>query len=385
VLRSSRGYTFALVVADEAAFWRSESSVEPDVEVLQAIRPGLATLPGARLIVISSPYARRGVLWTAFRVHYGQEGAPVLVWRAPTQTMNASLPARVVEAAYQADPASAAAEYGAEFRTDIEAFITRELIDACNVPGRHGLPPVRRTTYTAFVDPSGGAQDAFSLAIAHQETRGGREVSILDHLSARRPPFSPEQVVKEFSATLAAYDVQRVIGDRYGGEWPREQFRKHGVAYEASERTKSDLYRELLPLLTSGRVELLDHPKLATELLGLERRTARGGRDSIDHSPGGHDDLANAAAGALVLAGAAPTATMLFLDDPGGEKLERAPSLYVNQIKEARPDWFYRPEPALVCGTCTAFAEGRCTLRGLLVEASMLKCDVYDPVPARGL
>jgi hypothetical protein len=38
------------------------------------------------------------------------------------------------------------------------------------------------------------------------------------------------------------------------------------------------------------------------EALGLERRTARGGRDSIDHGPHGHDDLLNSAAGALVLA-----------------------------------------------------------------------------------
>jgi hypothetical protein len=34
----------------------------------------------------------------------------------------------------------------------------------------------------------------------------------------------------------------------------------------------------------------------------LERRTARGGKGSIDHSPGQHDDLANAVAGCLVLA-----------------------------------------------------------------------------------
>jgi len=37
-------------------------------------------------------------------------------------------------------------------------------------------------------------------------------------------------------------------------------------------------------------------------LHGLERRTARGGRDSIDHGPGAKDDVANAAAGVLVLA-----------------------------------------------------------------------------------
>jgi hypothetical protein len=34
----------------------------------------------------------------------------------------------------------------------------------------------------------------------------------------------------------------------------------------------------------------------------LERRTARGGRDNIDHAPGGRDDLGNAALGALGLA-----------------------------------------------------------------------------------
>src|SRR5262249_25728059 len=262
--RSSRGYSFCLVIADEAAFWRSGTSVEPGVEVLQALRPGLAQLPGARLLVISSPYARRGALWTAFRAHYGQEGAP-LVWRAATQTMNPSLPARVVEAAYRDDPASAAAEYGAEFRTDIEGFLTREVLDAAIVPGRQSLPPGRRVPYVAFCDPSGGAQDAMTLAIAHLEERQGRAVAILDDLPARRPPFSPEQVVEEFCITLALYDVTTVTGDRYGGEWPREQFRKHGVSYTPSEQVKSDIYKELLPLLTSGRVELLDQPRLVAE------------------------------------------------------------------------------------------------------------------------
>jgi hypothetical protein len=41
----------------------------------------------------------------------------------------------------------------------------------------------------------------------------------------------------------------------------------------------------------------LDNPKLINQFIGLERRTARGGRDSIDHPPGGHDDICNAVAG----------------------------------------------------------------------------------------
>ena len=64
-------------------------------------------------------------------------------------------------------------------------------------------------------------------------------------------------------------------------------------------KPKSDLYREVLPLINSRRVELLDHPRLISQLTGLERRTARSGRDSIDHKPGAHDDIANACAECL--------------------------------------------------------------------------------------
>jgi len=45
----------------------------------------------------------------------------------------------------------------------------------------------------------------------------------------------------------------------------------------------------------------VDAKKLFSELRGLERRTRSGGKDSVDHGPGCHDDIANAAAGACAL------------------------------------------------------------------------------------
>jgi hypothetical protein len=96
---------------------------------------------------------------------------------------------------------------------------------------------------------------------------------------------------------LKSYRVSRITGDRYAGEWPRERFREHGVSYEPAQKPKSDLYRDLLPIINSRKLDLLDNARLLTQLAGLERRTARGGRDSIDHAPGAHDDLANAVAG----------------------------------------------------------------------------------------
>jgi hypothetical protein len=101
---------------------------------------------------------------------------------------------------------------------------------------------------------------------------------------------------------LRSYRLREVTGDRYGGDWVRQAFGKHHIEYRCTEKAKSELYVDFLPLVNSGRVELLEVPRLATQLLALERRTARGGRDTVDHPPGGHDDLANAAAGACVLA-----------------------------------------------------------------------------------
>jgi hypothetical protein len=102
-----------------------------------------------------------------------------------------------------------------------------------------------------------------------------------------------------------------VQGDRYAGEWSPEQFGRNGIQYEPSELTKSEIYRELLPLLNSRVVALLTNERLQRQLLSLERRTTRGGRDAIDHPRGGRDDLANAVAGALVMAQKAPSAAVL--------------------------------------------------------------------------
>ena len=294
--RVTRGYSYAAVLADELAFWRSDDSANPDVEIMTALRPGLASIPGSMLLKASSPYAKRGVLWNDFRRYYGQDDGRVLVWKGTTSEMNPGLDPALVAAAYEEDPANAAAEYGAEFRSDIDAFVAREVVEACTPAGIFEVSHASRHRYVAFVDPSGGSADSMTLAIAHKDG----ELAVLDAVREVRPPFSPESVVMEFAALLKAYAIKSVIGDRYAGEWPRERFREHGIAYQISDRAKSDIYRDLLPLLNSAKVRLLDHPRLSAQLCALERRTARGGRDSIDHAPGAHDDIANSVAGALL-------------------------------------------------------------------------------------
>jgi hypothetical protein len=296
--KTTRGYAVAACLADELAFWPTDGSAVPDYEILDAIRPGMATIPGALLLCASSPYARRGALWDAWRKHYGRNGDPALVWKAPTRTMNPTVPQSVIDEAMERDPASACAEFGAEFRSDIAAFISREIVDACIAVGRYELPFMSGTAYVGAVDPSGGSSDSMTLAIACRNEAGR---GVLCCLREAKPPFSPEAVVADFARTLKQYRVDRVTGDRWGGEFVREPFRLHGIEYQLADRPKSDFYRDLLPLINSAKIELLDNKRMITQLCGLERRVSRVGKDLVDHGPGGHDDLINSAAAALVL------------------------------------------------------------------------------------
>jgi hypothetical protein len=298
--RTTRGYTIVAALLDEIAYWPvDESAAAPDVEVINAIRPGMATIPEAMLLCASSPHARRGALWDAHRKHFAKDDDPILVWQAATREMNPSVPQSFIDAHLADDPARAEAEYLAEFRSDLEAFVSREAVLACISAGVYERPPMRDIFYSAFVDPSGGSADAMTACIGHMDYR--RQTVIVDALREIRPPFSPEAVVSEFSAFLKTYRINMVTGDKYAGAWPVEQFGRYGIRYEQSAAPKGDLYRDLLPLINSARINLLDNPKLINQLVGLERRTARGGRDSIDHAPGAHDDLCNAVAGVAAI------------------------------------------------------------------------------------
>ena len=313
-----RGYTIACAVLDEIAYWPTDGAADPDTEILAALRPAMATVRGARLIAISSPYARRGELFKAHAKNYGQPGARKLIWQCATRTMNSTVSAETVALALQEDFERGRSEWLGEFRSDLQRLFTHEVIEAAVVPGRHELPRLNASRYSGFCDPSGGSADSMTAAVTHVE--GDR--ILLDAVRERMPPFSPEKVAEELAGFFRSYGISTITGDRYGGEWPREQFRKHGIVYVPSERSKSEIYLEALPLLNAGRVELLDHSRLFAQLVALERRTARGGRDTIDHPPQAKDDIANAVCGAVVRAAVRPPVQIKASDFIIGRPLE---------------------------------------------------------------
>jgi hypothetical protein len=270
--RRLRGPTFIAVIADECAFHYGDGSSNPDDEILSSIRPGLGTTNGP-LILISSPYARRGELWRTYQQHFGSDGDPlILVAQGASRTFNPSLPQRVVDRALARDQASASAEYLAQFRSDLESFVDRLVVQSC-VVGFAEHAPQAGVRYFAFCDPSGGSQDSMTLAIGHQDRK--RQMVVVDCIREIRPPFSPEATCENFAKVLQNYRVYNLIGDRYADVWPVEQFQRFNIKFEQAAQPKSELYQSLLPLLNSRRIELLDNQRLIDQIVGLERRVVR--------------------------------------------------------------------------------------------------------------
>ena len=328
--RTVRGRTLAGAVIDESAFLRSEDSALPDVELVRALRPALLTLNGL-LLVVSSPHRKVGLLYNAHRKYYGNDDETRgLFIQASSRDLNPTLDEAAIAEAMEDDPAAAQSEYLGVFRADLEGFLDDATVDAAIATGRRELPRVAGARYRAFCDPSGGRSDSFALAIAHQVAKKGDapERLVLDAVRTIAPPFDPESAVETMVQTLRDFGLSEVSGDAYAAEWVVGAFRKHGVTYRPSERSRSEIYLEILPHFSRGAVELLDSPQLRTQLLLLERRTRAGGRDSVDHPRGGHDDLANSVCGAL-LAVASKTAGFfrpeMFLESGEPVVATRAP------------------------------------------------------------
>jgi hypothetical protein len=300
--KSVRGFSIPAAVMDELAFYRIESGADADVEVQTSIRRGMAGFADTRLVKISTPYLKGGVLYDDFTRYYSKPDPDVLVWQASSLLMNPTLDGRRLARQQRLDSQRYAREFEAIFSDDIESYLPGAWIEGAIVEGRHELPRADGVVYHAAVDPSGGAADAFTLAIAHGEPGPRYVLDVLRSWKGTRADgVDLERVVGEAAEVLARYGLYRVIGDRYAGKWVEQAFRRVNVLYEFSEIDKSKAYLELEPALAQGRLELLDHPTLARELRQLEKRYKPGGKTpTIDHPKGAHDDHANAVA--LVIA-----------------------------------------------------------------------------------
>ena len=302
--RYIRGRSLVACVFDEVAFWRDDSSATPDIEVYRAVLPSLMRMNGV-LIGISTPYRKSGLLYDKYQKHFGQDDDDVLVVRGATTEFNPHISRAKINRAMAADPEAARSEWEAEFRSDLTALFDDQVIEDAIDYGRPlELPPRygTRAKYFAFADASAGRSDAFALVLAHTEGAKEDPRVVVDVVRGRPPPFDPRIVAEEYAKLAQEYGCTQITGDNYAGEWVARAFADAFIKYEVCPWPKSQLYLEALPLFNRGAVSLPNQEPLLRELRLLERRVHRSGKDSVDHPRNGHDDLANATAGAIWVA-----------------------------------------------------------------------------------
>jgi hypothetical protein len=295
-----RGFTCVAVLADEAAHWHTDtSSANADSLILDAVRPSLATT-GGPLLILSSPFARKGEVFDLYDRHYGAKGDPgVLIVHGASRDFNASLPKAVVDRALQRNPIAARAEYLAEFRSDLEGYVSLDTLRSCT--GQFAeRQPVAGIKYTGGIDFSGGSgEDSLALAFCHVEGDADDGQIVVDLVREWRPPFSPSEVIAEVAQLCEQYRVKTLIGDGYAKGFTSDGLWKHNIGYRKSDKTTSVAFAEMLPLLNSHEVELPRHQTTLTQIGALERKPSSRGKEWIGHPPAGHDDCAAAVAMAV--------------------------------------------------------------------------------------
>jgi hypothetical protein len=298
--RATRGRTILLAIFNEGAFWPSENSASPDVETFRAVQPSLATLGDeAMTIMISSAYKRSGLLYDRWKRFYGTDDANTLVIHARTTDLNPTISQATIDAALADDPESAKAEWLSLWRDDLAGYIDRITVEACVDFGITMRSRQSGFQYTSWIDASSGqSKDSMCGCVGHREG----DTCVIDVIIEIKPPFDPASAVAQIATTLKGYGITRTIGDRWALGFVANEFSRHGIVLEYSDKNRSDIYREALPIIRSKRARLLDSDRMVNQFCNLERRAMPGGGERIDHPQRGghHDDVVLVVCGCLV-------------------------------------------------------------------------------------
>jgi hypothetical protein len=300
--RLVRGRSAIAVLGTEVAFWKTaEFAASSDEEVVSSAEPSMAMCPdGGIMIMGSSVYRKRGLLYRKFKELFGNDDADELFWFAPSLTMNPKIPTAVIEAALASNPERARAEYLNIFRDDLTDFIPEDAINACTDVGVYERAPMPGVKFYAHCDAAGGTgKDSLAFAISHRDSS-----YVVDVVREYKPRFIPATVINELAVLCKMYGITTVRGDRYAIGFHLNEWKTHGIEFVACETTTSENYLITLPAMLANRVRLPDNKTLRSQLGALERKPGDGAREQVSHPQhdAAHDDVACACAGAIVAA-----------------------------------------------------------------------------------
>ncbi len=287
-----RGSSVICAILDEVAFWQhEETSANPEAEVLDALRPSMATLSNTKLIKISTPFRKEGLLWDEYqrRNELGH-----FVWQLSSAEMNPSISAAFLEKQRNRGEEKFRREYLAEFTDHVSRWINSNVLDACIAKGTTELPPRKGVRFVAAVDPA-FKRDDFALCIAERANDGTISLALLRTWTGKpNEPLGFEAVCREIARILKSYGINTLVGDQHCAAVIAQAFLKLGINYREftfTTASKMDLFTNVKHLLLQRQIQLLDDPELLRQLRGLEEHRTSSGNVEIRTAARVKDDL----------------------------------------------------------------------------------------------
>lgn len=308
---AGRGLPICAFVLDEVGHFYTEG-IKADQTIYDSLRPRMAQFPGAKVVLISTPAAKQGLLWNFF-----EEGFAVpsrFTAQADTRTVNPEIPKKFIKGEYKRDVDYARREFGAEFAEKIESFFPYEVLQSSfTLVGT--LPYKNEFGYSAGIDQSGlSGRDRFALAISHKD---GDRV-LVDHVQAWETKDS-DKILVDVGKLTEAYKLRKVSIDRYAKGWVAQALNKLGLEVEIRP-SLAEIYTNLKSLMIAGRLRLPDNLDLKKALQNTQAFYGRNNALSIAHqrSAAGHADLADAVATSVWVRSSEPTGVTpdIFIIDP---------------------------------------------------------------------
>lgn len=272
-------------------------------EILSAAETRL--LPRAQAWLISSPYGPQGLLYDAWRAHWGQLGRRWLIVRAPTRWLNPTFPQSRIDELRASDPDRAAREYDAAWADADAAYLEAVLVDRCTRAADGDVPRAPGHTYVAVTDPATRG-NAWTVGIATMTAERRCVVAaVRQWVGSRTAPLRPSEVLREIAALCRAYGVSMVETDPWAADALRDIAEGYGLTLApvaVTQDGRTERYRRLRELLAEERIDLPRDGVLRADLLGVRRRaTASGVQIHLPRTADGrHCDYAPVMAGLAV-------------------------------------------------------------------------------------
>lgn len=299
-----RSQAIPVCAMDEMGVWaKDKESAQPDIEVVRAVSPAMASFPFSKLVKTSTPMTKEGVLWESAQIGtYGhklengeakQAHARTIVIHGPSAALAPAkvLPRERLIAERAKDASAFNREFLAQFADSVTGFLSVDLLRAAVTPGVRQRAPEPGRLYHATLDPA-FRRDAFAFAIGHLE--GGKYV--LDFIEAWRgtteKPISPTVAMATIATLCEPYKIRLLVTDQYHSENLQERAAEHGLVCNPvylTQKIKLQMWGEFQGLLNQNKVALLDRQDLLDELSKMEKELTPNGQVRIY---GKRDDLA---------------------------------------------------------------------------------------------